>query len=121
MEPYARALVYQWLFFEQYSHEPYIAVARFLLHLLRDQEHDPERIALLHERGNQALGVMETVLEGRPWIAGDDYSIADIALYAYTHVAETGGFDLSRFPAVTAWLNRVANQPGHFGMEDFSP
>ena len=107
-----RAQALQWMFFEQYSHEPYIAVVRFwhFAGLAADKQAEiPERM----ERGYQALGVMERHLEERSFIVADRYSIADIALYAYTHVAEEGHFELSRFPAVAAWLARVAAQPGH--------
>ena len=113
-----RARVFQWLFFEQYSHEPYIAVARFLLHFDHGLPKDPERLSMLHERGQQALGVMESVLTREPYIAGVWYSIADIALYAYTHIAADGGFELGHFPAVRSWLERMKQQPGHFDMED---
>jgi glutathione S-transferase len=110
----ARARVFQWLFFEQYSHEPYVAVARFLLRFSQPQPPDQQRVQALQERGRQALGVMETVLARQPFIATDQYSIADIALYAYTHVAHEGGFDLQGFPSVRNWLARVAAHPGHF-------
>ena len=108
-----RARVFQWMFFEQYSHEPNIATVRFwLTHLgLND-----ERRAQLEQKrtlGYAALGVMEGHLASREFFVGDCYSIADIALYAYTHVADEGGFDLSRFPAVLGWLERVRRQPGH--------
>jgi glutathione S-transferase len=107
-----RAQVLQWMFFEQYSHEPYIAVLRFWTHagwLEEKAAQVPER----RERGLAALGVMERELERCDWFAGGRYSIADIALYAYTHVAEEGGFDLAAFPAVQRWLARVREQPGH--------
>jgi glutathione S-transferase len=107
-----RAQVLQWLFFEQYSHEPFIAVARFILHLLPE---DPRRADLprLEKGGHAALGVMERRLEGHPYLVAGRYTIADMALYAYTHVADEGGFDLAPYPAVRAWLDRVAAQPGH--------
>ena len=107
------AHVMQWLFFEQYSHEPNIATSRYWLHHL---ELTPERRAALVEKkrlGDAALGVMETHLARRTYFVGERYTIADIALYAYTHVAGEGGFDLEPFPAVRAWLARVADQPGH--------
>jgi glutathione S-transferase len=107
-----RAQVLQWMFFEQYSHEPYIAVLRFWTHagwLEEKAAQVPER----RERGLAALGVMDRELERRDWFAGGRYSIADIALYAYTHVAEEGGFDLAAFPALQRWLARVREQPGH--------
>lgn len=113
-DAYARALVYQWLFFEQYSHEPYIAVRRSLmLYPERAKLATPERLASTLEGGDKALGVMEAQLQKTPYLTGEAISVADIALYAYTHDANLGGFDLGRFPAVSAWLNRVAAHPGH--------
>jgi len=111
---WGRAETLRWLFFEQYSHEPYIAVARFML-MHGDGEMPPERARLLaekQEKGYAALTVMERHLGGRDWFVGSGYSIADIALYAYTHVAAEGGFDLTPFGAIRAWLARVATQPG---------
>ena len=108
-----RARVLQWMFFEQYSHEPCIAVARAIL---RYQPPDsPRRAELpkLRERGDRALGVMQQQLAASDYIAGSRYTIADIALYAYTHCAADGGFELARYPAVLAWLARVQSQPGH--------
>ena len=116
-DAYERAVVYQWLFFEQYQHEPFIAVARFGLQLA-DVPPSDERLAELHTGGYRALDAMESRLSGADYLAGDRYSIADIALYAYTHVAEGGGFELSRYPGITAWLARVAAQPGHVRLED---
>ncbi|HEY7904498.1 MAG: glutathione S-transferase family protein [Burkholderiales bacterium] len=111
-----RARVMQWLFFEQYSHEPYIAVARFL----RRFHPDPESQRALAESklagGYRALEVMETQLSNEPFFVGGRYTIADIALYAYTHVAGEGGFDLERFPTVGRWLARVAAQPRYVAM-----
>jgi glutathione S-transferase len=109
-DKFARAQMLQWMFFEQYSHEPYIAVARFWMTFvskekLREKEH---LIPEWHAKGNAALGVMEDRLRRADWFAGDAYSLADIALYAYTHCAEDGGFDLKKFPSVVAWLSRVA-------------
>ncbi|MBL8577050.1 MAG: glutathione S-transferase family protein [Mesorhizobium sp.] len=116
-DPYERALAYQWLFFEQYSHEPYIAVRRALLTFPnRKLDATPERLAATLERGHKALRVMETRLSEAQFFAGGALSVADIALYAYTHVAAEGGFDLSRYPAVAAWLGRVENDPGHVPM-----
>src|SRR6476469_7987272 len=91
---YDRATCYQWLFFEQYDHEPQIAVARSWLHVYPDRigKATPEQLAGWREKGNRALGVMETRLGGHDWLAGNAYSVADIALYAYTHVAGEGGF-----------------------------
>jgi glutathione S-transferase len=111
-----RARVLQWMFFEQYSHEPYIAVARSIV---RYQPPDsPRRAELprLRERGNQALSVMEQHLRRSPFFVAERYSIADIALYAYTHCASEGGFDLAGYPAVSAWLERVKAQPRHVPM-----
>lgn len=111
---YARALCYQWLFFEQYSHEPYIAVRRALLTFPeRAKDATPERLALTLERGNKALGVMEKHLAANGFFAGETLSVADIALYAYTHDAGAGGFDLAAYPAVSAWLGRVRDDAGH--------
>jgi glutathione S-transferase len=116
-ERLGRARVLQWMFFEQYSHEPYVAVARSLL---RYQPPDsPRRAELprLHERGNQALWVMEQHLRREPFFVGDRYTIADIALYAYTHCAADGGFDLAAYSSVSAWLDRVRSQPRHVPMQ----
>ena len=108
---FMKADVLRWMFFEQYSHEPYVAVARAWVHVFGVT---PERAARLQEKmdgGYAALGVMEEHLASRTWFVGERYTIADIALYAYTHVAHEGGFDLSRFPGVQRWLERVAAQP----------
>jgi len=106
----------QWLFFEQYSHEPYIAVARFIRTMLAPDTPRRAELPRLVERGNQALDVMQRHLAQQPYCAGDAYTIADIALYAYTHAAADGGFDLAAFPAVVAWLDRVRAQPGYVAM-----
>lgn len=116
-DPYQRALVYQWLFFEQYSHEPFVAVRRALLmYPERAAQATPERLGATLEGGNHALGVMERQLSRTPFLAGEAYTVADIALYAYTHDTHNGGFDLAAFPAVSAWLERVRNDPGHIPM-----
>jgi len=117
-DSWQRALVYQWLFFEQYSHEPYIAVARFLLHFDHGRTVDPGHVAMLQQRGRAALAVMEQALRERSFLVGDERTVADIALYAYTHVAADGGFDLDEFPAVVEWLARMRRQPGHFDLAD---
>ena len=109
-----RAQALQWMFFEQYSHEPYIAVARFVRALLKRPD-DP-RLPDLHKRGYQALGVMEQHLARRAFFAGAQFSIADIALFAYTHKADEGGFDLAPYPAVRAWLTRCLDHPGMSAM-----
>ena len=110
-----RARVLQWMFFEQYSHEPNIAVARAWLHVFGLEMTEERRLALGTKRklGNDALSVMETHLKDKDCFVGGSYSVADIALYAYTHVAHEGGFDLAGFPAVRAWIERVAAQPGY--------
>jgi glutathione S-transferase len=109
---FERAQVMQWLFFEQYSHEPNLAVARFLLSI-SDRPVPQEYVAGLHKAGHKALAGMEQWLRGRRYLVAERYTIADIALYAYTHVAEEGGFELEPYPAIRAWLERVAAQPGH--------
>ena len=116
---WGRAEALQWMFFEQYSHEPYIAVARYWLSFAPKEELEKKRdlIPEWRARGNAALGVMQSHLERQPWFAGGRYSIADIALYAYTHCAADGGFDLGGYPAVRAWLDRVAGEPGHVPLE----
>ena len=109
---YERAQVLQWQFFEQYDHEPNIAVARFWLHY-RSGAADPVALAERQSGGYRALDAMEQHLAGRVFLVGDRYSLADISLYAYTHVASEGGFDLERYPGIRAWLGRVASQKGH--------
>lgn len=108
---YERAQVLQWQFFEQYSHEPYIAVARFWA-IANIHPPEAEREAKMRG-GTAALRTMEGHLAGREFLVGERYTIADIALYAYTHVAPEGGFELEPYPAIRAWLERVAAQPGH--------
>ncbi|WP_138379341.1 glutathione S-transferase family protein [Luteithermobacter gelatinilyticus] len=110
-DKWGQAQVMQWLFFEQYSHEPYVAVAKFILTLL--PEDSPRRAELpdLHEKGTAALQVMEAHLKDRTFLVGEQYSIADIALFAYTHVAEMGDFDLGPYPAIRTWIERVQNTP----------
>ena len=113
-EEFDRAKVYEWLFFEQYSHETAIAVRRSIL-TAPERAHlrTPERLKQLLDAGDHALGVMEQRLASANWLVDNAYSVADIALYAYTHVAEEGGFDLARYPGIRAWIERVAAQPGH--------
>lgn len=110
----ARAHTLQWLFFEQYSHEPFIAVVRAWKHVLGgmgelQQAMLPSKI----KGGYDALGVMEKALTGRRFFVDDHFGLADIALYAYTHVAHEGEFDLAPYPAVRGWIDRVAALPGH--------
>ena len=117
-EPRLRTQVLQWQFFEQYSHEPYIAVARFIQFYLGLPQERLEEYRTLQKRGYKALDVMEQQLVRTPYLVGDQYSIADVTLYAYTHVADQGGFDLSGYPGIQAWLQRVASHPLHVGMLD---
>ena len=116
-EPYEHALTLQWLFFEQYSHEPFIATNRFWIHILKDPEGHAEEIAARHPKGEAALAVMERHLAAEDFFVAGRYTVADIALYAYTHVAHQGGYDLEAFPAVRAWLARVKSQPRHVTIE----
>ncbi|TXH05582.1 MAG: glutathione S-transferase family protein [Nevskiaceae bacterium] len=106
-----RAKILEWLFFEQYSHEPYIATVRFWVHFMHKQDEWRDKIAEAMKKGYAALGVMERRLQASAFLAGPDYSIADIALFAYTDVAYEGGYDLGDYPAVRAWLARVAALP----------
>jgi glutathione S-transferase len=115
-----RAKVLQWMFFEQYSHEPYIAVARFWL-AFAPKDQLQKKLHLVpewHAKGNAALDVMERHLRAHNWFAGETYSIADIALYGYTHCAADGGFELAAYPAVGAWLERVASHPKHIPLSE---
>jgi glutathione S-transferase len=116
-QAWSRAKVLEWMFFEQYSHEPYIAVSRYILtHLPADS---PRRGELpgLRPRGEAALAVMEQHLAREPYLVGASLSVADIALFAYTHVAEEGGFTLTPYPAVRAWVERCQAEPGHIAMD----
>ena len=109
---YERAQVLQWLFFEQYSHEPNIAVVRFWVRYSDAPPADAE-VETRRRAGYAALDAMERHLSSRTFHVGERFTIADISLYAYTHVAAEGGFDLAGYPAIGAWLDRVAGQPGH--------
>jgi len=109
---YERAQVLQWLFFEQYSHEPYIAVLRFWAEFAASPPPSGE-IEAKRKGGQTALAAMERHLRTHRFLVGERYTIADIALYAYTHVADEAGFDLGAHPSVASWLARVAAQPGH--------
>jgi glutathione S-transferase len=111
--PNERAQVLQWMFFEQYSHEPYLAVVRFWLAYSGTPELFADRVPGRMQGGYAALDAMEARLRELPFFVGDAYSVADISLYAYTHVAHEGNFDLGPYPAIRAWLERVASQPGH--------
>jgi glutathione S-transferase len=111
---YTRAQALQWMFFEQYEHEPAIAVARFLIGYSQlPREQYESRLPRLWADGVRALDTMEGHLADRSWFVGDSMTIADIALYAYTHAADEGEFDLSGYPAIGSWLDRVAAEPGH--------
>ena len=112
-----QARVLQWLFFEQYSHEPYIATSRYIIRYLGTPESHRRSLEEKRKPGYRALQIMETHLTERSFLVDERYTIADIGLYAYTHVAHEGGFDLSRFPAVQTWLQRVKAQPDHVTMD----
>ena len=111
-DAWQRAQVLQWLFFEQYSHEPYVAVARFVARWLPADHPRQAELPKLRERGHQALAVMEQQLAKQDYLAGDAYTVADIALYAYTHEAPVGGISLESYPVIRAWLARIESQPG---------
>ena len=113
---YARAEVLQWLFFEQYSHEPNIATSRFIIQYLGNP---PDKQAALQEKrtgGYKALDVMEARLAGHDYFGDAGFTIADIALYAYTHVADEGGFDLDAYASIRSWLERIAARESHVAM-----
>ena len=111
-----RAVALQWMFFEQYSHEPFIAVARHWLQHVEMTEDQRGQLPARQEGGRSALAVMEGHLGESDWFGGNSMTIADIALFAYTHVADEGGFELTDYPAVRDWVDRVAEQPGHVPM-----
>lgn len=118
VDAYDRAKVYEWLFFEQYNHEPAIAVRRALsVYPDRRAEATPARMAQLLDAGNRALAVVEHRLGAAAWLAGDAFSIADISLYAYTHMAGGGGYDLPHYPGIGRWLIRIAALPRHVAIE----
>ena len=116
-----RARVLQWMFFEQYSHLPYIGVARFYLHLLRRTPPHADDLSTWHSRGNIALEIMDRHLDGNEWFVGNSLTIADIALYAYTHVAPEGGFDLSKYSRVGRWLKRIESKAGYIPLMQTPP
>lgn len=121
IDPYGHAQVLQWQFFEQYSHEPYIATSRYIIRYLGSP---PDRQADLEARrvwGYAALDVMESHLEKQDFFVDEHYSIADISLYAYTHVASEGGFSLKPYSNVRNWLRRISQHPQHVTMEQFAP
>lgn len=110
---FERAQVLQWLFFEQYSHEPYIATSRYIISILGKADEYQEVLAEKRDKGYAALKVMEQHLGDRSFFVSERYTIADIGLYAYTHVAHEGGFEFGDFPNICAWLERVQTQPHH--------
>jgi len=113
-----RARALQWLFFEQYSHEPFIATNRFWLHIAGTGAENAAQIQANHPKGLSALSVMNRHLEHQGFFtAPDRYGVADIALYAYTHVADQGGYDVGQFPALSSWLERVSAQPRYIAMD----
>ena len=120
-DPWQRAQALSWMFFEQYSHEPYIAVARFICGWTPLDSPRRADLPRLLERGHAALAVMEQHLATTPWFTGPGYGIADIALFAYTDVAGDGGFDLSPYPALRDWLARVRATPDFVAMPAPSP
>ena len=113
----ARARVLQWMFFEQYELEPAVAVARFWISILGERDRYAGELKAKWRAGNRALAALDGHLDSREWLVGATYSAADISLYAYTHVAEEGEFDLSPYPNVRAWLERVAAAPGHVPLQ----
>jgi glutathione S-transferase len=116
-DAYLRAQMLQWMFFEQYEHEPAIAVARFLQTYSGRAEEFAKLIARKREDGVKALAMMEAHIDGREWFVGDSMTLADIVLYAYTHAADEGGFDLGTYPGIRRWLDRVADEPGHIPID----
>jgi len=115
-DSWEQAQVLQWLFFEQYSHEPYIATSRFWISCLGKADEYRDALNQKREPGYAALSVMERHLTNQKFFVGERYTIADIGLFAYTHVADEGGFDLTRFPAIQVWLERVKDQPQYISI-----
>jgi glutathione S-transferase len=116
-DKWEQAQVLRWMFFEQYLHEPSVAVARFIVRYLGRPAEQEARLQAKLADASEVLGVMELHLQKHAFFVGEHYTIADICLYAYTHVAHEGLIDLSPFPAVNAWLQRVAAQPNYVGMD----
>jgi len=115
-DAYSRAEILRWMFFEQYSHEPNIATSRFIIKYLGNP---PDRQISLEEKhagGHKALEIMEQQLQRRPFVTGDNYNIADIALFAYTHVADEGGFDLVDYAAIREWIAGIKGRPNYLPM-----
>jgi len=116
-DPYERAQVLQWMFFEQYDHEPAIAVTRFWLAYSGRAHEFADRVAERQEAGRRALAAMDAHLGDRRYLVGERLTLAELALYAYTHVADEAGLDLAQYPAVSGWLERVGSEPGHVPMD----
>jgi glutathione S-transferase len=116
-DPLERARVLQWMFFEQYEFEPSIAVARFWITLLGERDKYAAELESKWRGGNRALGALDGHLAERDWLVGNGFTIADISLYAYTHVAEEGDFDLGQYPCVQSWIERVETVPGYIPLE----
>ena len=112
-DKYLQSQVMQWLFFEQSSHEPFIATSRYWISILKQPEKHAEQLEYKHKWGNAALKIMEQHLSSNSFLVGESYTIADICLYAYTHVADEGGFDLSQYPAILDWFKRIEGHPKH--------
>ena len=118
-DPWDRAKIMQWMNFEQHKIEVNVAEARFWLHTLgQTPEELGEKLTEKQEKGTEALGVLEEGLCGADWLVGNEFSIADIALYGYTHVAGDGGFDLSKYPRISAWIKRIEARPNFLAMEE---
>ena len=117
---WAKANVLQWLFFEQYSHEPYIATSRFIVKYLGNPADRQADLDAKKPVGYKALSIMDQHLTADEYMANGEFTIADIALYAYTHVAHEGGFDLDEYPAVRAWLQRIKSRPAYVPMKAVS-
>jgi len=115
-DSFNRAKVLQWQFFEQYSHEPYIAVARFIAKYLGLPDDKKDQYAAKQEGGHKALAVMEKQLQNSPYLVGNNLSIADISLYGYTHVAYEGGFDLAEYPNIQRWIKNIQQLPNYVAM-----
>jgi glutathione S-transferase len=117
-DEFLRAQVLQWMFFEQYSHEPNVAVARYIKRYLGNPASEQARLNSKMPPGYKALDVMEQHLNSRTFFVNETYSLADVALYAYTHVAHEGGFEMQRYPHIQRWLARVAQLPNYRGMDE---
>ena len=115
-DAFSRASILQWMFFEQYSHEPNIATSRFIMQYLGNPPDQKAALAEKREAGYMALGVMEQQLLRNRYMTGETYNLADIALFAYTHVAHEGGFDLDPYPAIRAWIDAIMGRPKYVPM-----